>query len=236
MTDTIPAHDPRRWSFLVPAAGAGERLGLGPKCLLELDGESLWERAVRRASRLAAEVVVAVPEGLVVAVGRAAAGRCSVVAGGGTRQETVERLVAASSARMILIHDVARPFGSDALVHGVASLAERVGAAACLAACRGPVVEIGPDGDGRVLGTGRRGMAETPLAFRRGVLEDACRRANEGGFVAGSTVELVIAMGHAVRFVDSEPDNIKITSLDDLLVARRLVGGGEVSGDAGGVR
>lgn len=233
---TIPPHDPRRWSFLVPAAGAGERLGLGPKCLLELGGEPLWERAVRRASPLADEVVVAVPASLVVDVERAAAGRCRVVAGGGTRQETVERLVAASSAGMILVHDAARPFGSDGLVRAVASLAESVGAAACLAACRGPVVEVGPDGVGRVVGTGRRGVAETPLAFRRGVLEDACRWAREGGIVAGSTVELVMAAGHAVRFVDSEPDNVKITSLDDLRLARRLVGAGEVSGDAGGVR
>lgn len=229
-------HDPGRWSFLVPAAGAGERLGLGPKCLLSIGTEPLWQRAVRRASLLADDVVIAVPGELVADIDRAAAGRCRVIAGGGTRQETVAKLLEAAATDRLLVHDAARPFGSPTLMRAVAAVAERTGAAACLVACQGPVVRIGPDGEAGPSVAGPAGVVVSPLAFRRSVLEDALRHASVAGVVARSTVELVMAAGHAVRLVASEPDNLKLTTPDDLDLARRLVaawdarhGGGIVS-------
>lgn len=48
-------------SALVPAAGAGTRLGLGPKALLEIDGKPLLRSLVDRLLRVANEVVLAVP-------------------------------------------------------------------------------------------------------------------------------------------------------------------------------
>lgn len=212
----------------MPAAGAGERLGLGPKCLLSIGSEPLWRRAVRRASVLADDVVIAVPKELVADIDREAAGRCRVIAGGGTRQETVARLLEAAATDRLLIHDAARPFGSPALVRAVAAVAERTGAAACLAACQGPVVRIGPDGEAGPSVAGPAGVVVSPLAFQRGVLEDAVRHASATGVVAGSTIELVMAAGHAVRLIASEPDNFKLTTPDDLDLAQRLVAAWDV--------
>ena len=50
-------------SFLMLAAGAGERLGLGPKGLLELRGRPLLCWLADKASQVADEVRVGVPSG-----------------------------------------------------------------------------------------------------------------------------------------------------------------------------
>ena len=48
-------------SFLIPAAGTGERLGMGPKGLLELQGRPLLCWLADKALQVAGEVLVAVP-------------------------------------------------------------------------------------------------------------------------------------------------------------------------------
>ena len=60
---------------------------------------------------------------------------------------------------------------------------------------------------------------QTPQAFRRDVLT----RAHEGATDATDDAALVEAVGGRVVVVPGEPDNIKITALDDLAsVARHL--------------
>ena len=58
-------HTPLRGdvTVLIPAAGTGERMGMGPKALLLLDGRPVLEWVVRKAMRLADEVIVACPAG-----------------------------------------------------------------------------------------------------------------------------------------------------------------------------
>ena len=85
-------------AVIVPAAGAGVRLGGGvPKALRELAGEPLLVHAVRRLSQAASVglVVVAAPSQSVDAVKELLGGETggtggtTVVAGGATRQESV---------------------------------------------------------------------------------------------------------------------------------------------------
>ena len=215
-------HDPRRWSFLVPAAGSGDRLGRGPKCLLPLGGEALWQRAVRRAREFAGQVLLAVPEACVADIRRADPA-CVVMAGGDSRQESVARLLAAATGDRILIHDVARPFGSRRLLHEVAALGERTGAAGCLEAFDSPVARARDGGLAGLLALADAGQVRSPLAFHRAVLEEAHRRAREAGLVARSTVELVVRAGLPFEFAASQPDNIKITNADGYRLAQLLV-------------
>lgn len=217
-------HDPGRWSFLVPAAGAGERLGLGPKCLLPLGGEALWQRAVRRARRVADQVVLAVPRDCLATV-RGAGPGCEVIEGGDSRHESVARLLAAASGERVFVHDVARPFGSRRLMLEVAALADATGAAACLERFDSPVARTREGGMAELLALPDAGQVLTPLAFHREILADAYRKARESGREAGSTVELVWRAGQALRFADSEPGNLKITDAGDYRLAQRLVAG-----------
>ena len=97
---------------LVPAAGAGVRLGPGdPKALRPLRGEPLLVHAVRRlwAAESVGGVVIAAPPGHEPAVRRLLGPKVIVVPGGADRQESVAAaLGAVPPDRVVLVHDAAR--------------------------------------------------------------------------------------------------------------------------------
>ncbi len=65
-------------------------------------------------------------------------------------------------------------------------------------------------------------LAQTPQAFRYGVLRDAVALGRAGRH-GTDEAELAESAGHAVRLVEGEPRNVKITTADDLAQARHLV-------------
>lgn len=102
-------------AVLVPAAGAGVRLGPGaPKALRLLGGEPLLVHAVRRiaAAPSVHTVVVAAPAADVDAVRAllAPVAPVTVVPGGAERQASVAAALAAVPAgpEIVLVHDAAR--------------------------------------------------------------------------------------------------------------------------------
>ena len=77
-------------AVLVPAAGRGERLGLGPKVGLELGGRPLLDWVVDKALQVGDRVIVACTPGATAPSG------CTRIEGGPTRQDSVLRLVRAA--------------------------------------------------------------------------------------------------------------------------------------------
>jgi len=206
---------------LVLAAGRGERLGLGPKALLVLGGRTLLERAIEVAQSVAERVLVAVPEECVEDVRACVPERVVVHAGGQTRMETFLRLFRASSAPLLLQHDVVHPFATPDLARRVVSAAERVGAA--MAAAR--VAEHVFRGEGRVAeriaGGGALWLARKPLAFHRRALAHALDGRAMMASDAG-TVELLLAAGQSVEPVAVEGWDLKVTTAADWALAVAL--------------
>jgi 2-C-methyl-D-erythritol 4-phosphate cytidylyltransferase len=139
-------------AVLVPAAGAGLRLGPGgPKALRLLAGEPLLVHAIRRVAAAASvrQIVVAAPAADVAVVRALLApiAPVTVVAGGAERQESVAIALAQVSAEIdiVLVHDAARSLTPPALIESVAA-AVRAGSPAVIPAL--PVVdtikEVGP--------------------------------------------------------------------------------------------
>ena len=169
-------------AVLVPAAGAGLRLGPGgPKALRLLASEPLLVHAVRRvaASPSVRLIVVAAPAAEVEAVRAllAPVAPVTVVAGGAERQESVALALATVPAEIgiVLVHDAARALTPPALIESVAA-AVRAGRPAVIPVL--PVVdtikEVGPDET--VLGTVDRSVlrsVQTPQGFRHAVLAAA---------------------------------------------------------------
>jgi len=115
-------------AVLVPAAGAGLRLGPGgPKALRLLAGEPLLVHAVRRvaAAPSVRVIVVAAPAADVPAVREllAPVAPVIVVAGGAERQESVALALAAVPPELdiVLVHDAARALTPPALIESVAA-------------------------------------------------------------------------------------------------------------------
>src|SRR6185503_8866115 len=65
-------------------------------------------------------------------------------------------------------------------------------------------------------------LAQTPQAFRRAVLEQALAAAARESFEATDEAALVEHAGHAVRLVEGDASNIKITLPADVPVAEAI--------------
>ncbi|HFE63050.1 MAG TPA: 2-C-methyl-D-erythritol 4-phosphate cytidylyltransferase, partial [Caldithrix sp.] len=61
-----------------------------------------------------------------------------------------------------------------------------------------------------------------PQIFRRSLLESAFQEARNSGFTATDDAGLIEKLGHPVHVVEGDYYNIKITTPEDLAVARRL--------------
>ncbi|WFE37173.1 2-C-methyl-D-erythritol 4-phosphate cytidylyltransferase [Micromonospora sp. WMMD998] len=216
-------------AVLVPAAGAGVRLGPGaPKALRPLAGEPLLVHAVRRLADAPSvhTIVVAAPAADVESVRAllAPVAPVTVVPGGAERQASVAAALAAVPAgpEIVLVHDAARALTPPDLVESVAA-AVRSGHDAVIPVL--PVVDTikEVDATGRVLGTVDRAAlraVQTPQGFRRPVLDAAHRAA---GDPLTDDAGLVEKQGVPVFCVPGSELAMKITRPFDLTLAEHLL-------------
>ncbi|MET8257612.1 2-C-methyl-D-erythritol 4-phosphate cytidylyltransferase [Micromonospora sp. NPDC005205] len=216
-------------AVLVPAAGAGVRLGPGrPKALRLLAGEPLLVHAVRRLAAASSvhTIVVAAPAAEVQAVREllAPVAPVTVVPGGAERQASVAAALAAvpPGPTIVLVHDAARALTPPELVESVAA-AVRGGRDAVIPVL--PVVdtikEVGADEV--VLGTVDRSAlraVQTPQGFRRVVLSAAHAAAGDS---LTDDAGLVEKQGVAVSCVPGSEYALKITRPFDLALAEHLL-------------
>ncbi|MEN2981360.1 MAG: 2-C-methyl-D-erythritol 4-phosphate cytidylyltransferase [Thermus sp.] len=204
-------------SVLIPAAGNGERLGLGPKAFLRVGGRTLLEWALSPFQG-AAEVLVALPPGLKPPRGL----RAVFLEGGKTRQESVARLLEAASLPLVLVHDVARPFVSRGLVERVLAAAQATGAAVPVLPL--PDTLIRPEGEayGEVVPREALRLVQTPQGFFTALLREAHAYARQRGIAATDDAQLVRALGYPVALVAGERTAFKITYPEDLPLAEAL--------------
>lgn len=204
------------WAIIV-AAGQGSRFG-GPKQFEQIAGRTVLEHSVRAARSVAEGVVVVVPRQLAVdpRVGGIAE---AVVGGGDTRSESVRCGLAAvpADATVILVHDAARPLASPALFAAVvgAITGDVVGAIPGL-----PVADtVKHVADGVVVGTVDRGEL-VRVGTPQGFVAAALRAAHASSSDATDDAGLIESAGGRVAVVPGEESNMKITTPDDLELAR----------------
>lgn len=216
-------------AVLVPAAGAGVRLGPGrPKALRPLAGEPLLVHAVRRiaAAPSVHTIVVAAPAAEVEAVRDllAPVAPVIVVPGGVDRQASVAAALAAvpTGPAIVLVHDAARALTPPELIESVAE-AVRSGHDAVVPVL--PVVDtIKEVGTGEVvLGTVDRSAlraVQTPQGFRRTVLVTAHAAASDP---MTDDAGLAEKQGVPVVCVPGSEYAMKITRPFDLALAEHLL-------------
>jgi 2-C-methyl-D-erythritol 4-phosphate cytidylyltransferase len=196
---------------IVPAAGAGERLGAEvPKAFAVLGGRPLIEWSLDVLRQVCDRVVVAVPADRVEPP--------DFVAGGATRSESVRRaLEAAPEATVVVVHDAARPMVTVELVQRCLDGLEGFDGAIAAAPVTDTVKGVAY---GRVVRTPDRARlwaVQTPQVFRADVLREAV------GGEATDDAALVEAMGGRVRVVDAPRENLKVTTPFDVRVAEMLL-------------
>ena len=221
--------------MVVPAAGAGRRLGGGAKALVRLAGRALLAHAVEAMEAnhcTTAVVVVSHPDALEAAAKLLAdeglAKVTALVAGGPTRQASVAAGLRAlpPGPGYVVVHDAARPLVAPGAVDRMLELLLEAGLAGVVPGV--PVIDTIRRVDDAQRSTGivdreqLRSM-QTPQLFVREVLERAYRLALRDGVEATDEAALVELAGHPVQVVPGDPENLKVTTPLDLAVAETLL-------------
>jgi len=219
-----------RVTAIIAAAGAGRRLGAGkPKQLLDIGSGSMLQHSVTAflTHPRISDVIVVLPDGqptlAIAGVDPARAAALRVVTGGQRRQDSVANGFDAVPAEtdVVLVHDAARPFVTADLIDRTIDAASAHGAAIAALQSRDTVKRVAADG--RITETIPREtiyLAQTPQGFRRDVLAQAIAAAR-AGVEATDEAALAERAGYHVHVVDGDPDNMKITTMEDLDAARR---------------
>jgi 2-C-methyl-D-erythritol 4-phosphate cytidylyltransferase len=218
---------------LIMAAGSGERFeGAEPKKFYPLRGRPTLAWAIERFSihpRVdSITVVVAAGEEDRVTdlvASEHLANVDSVVRGGTTRQESVRMGLESLDAACenVLVHDAVRPCLTALLVDR--TLEALVSSDAVVPAW--PVVDtLVREENGRVdalLDRAHISGVQTPQGFRTKLLVKAHRRAESDGFVSSDDGSLVLALGEPVATIPGERTNIKITYIEDIVIAEAIL-------------
>jgi len=219
-----------RVAILIPAGGAGRRMGGAFKPFLEIDGEPMLAHTLRPfLERDDIEwVVVALPPEMVTEppVWLCADPRVAVVSGGAERGDSVRNALAAvpPEADVILVHDAARPLVTADVIDRCIVLAGEGRSAIAAIRAVDTIKEV--DDGGRVAATpDRRRLwaAQTPQAFPAAVLRNALARALEERVASTDDSALVDRFGGTVVVVEGHPENLKVTTVADLAIAEVLL-------------
>lgn len=212
------------FSALIPAAGKGQRLGRGPKAFVRLGARTLIQLVVDAFRPHAAEILVAVPGDQLEEAAALLPG-VQVLAGENTRQGTVATLLSQAHNDIVLIHDAARPLlilSGDVIQRTTEAAIER-GAATAAVPIFDTVIDIERN---QTINRSRFRAVQTPQGFHRDLLLRAHRQASDHGYRATDDTDLVRALGLPVALVEGNPLLFKVTTPEDLLLARALAQSG----------
>jgi 2-C-methyl-D-erythritol 4-phosphate cytidylyltransferase/2-C-methyl-D-erythritol 2,4-cyclodiphosphate synthase len=214
---------------LVVAAGRGTRLGAPlPKQYLPLGGIAVLRHGVRalaeHPSIAAVRVIIHPDDRPHYDSATAGLGLMPPVDGGAQRQDSVRNgleSLADAAPELVLIHDGARPFLDRPVIDRVLiGLGAHQGVIAAL-----PVRDTVKRGDGgRIAATIDRSAlwrAQTPQGFHYGPIVAAHRAA--AGAELSDDAAVAERAGIDVALVEGSEDNFKVTTMDDLARAERLL-------------
>lgn len=217
---------------IIAAAGQGRRFGAGEnKVFAPLAGRTVLHWSMQRLlDSNAVDSVVVVTGAEDVDRVRQIAGAFprlhAVCEGGAERCDSVRNALRCVPAgtELVAVHDGARPLVSPALVARVIAEAKEYGAA-LPATPVSDTLKRSADGAETRETVDRRGLygVQTPQAFHLELLTRAYAEAGESGFAGTDDASYVERLGHPVRLVPGERNNLKITVQEDLQMAEALL-------------
>ena len=222
---------------ILAAAGRGDRLGQ-PKQLLDLAGKPMaaWSLELFESAAAVSAIYIACEADQrdrfeAIAAEYAPAKTRAIVAGGDTRQASVHAALSAiaPAPAFVFVHDGARPFLSQDILGRVLAAAQRAGAAIAavpvkdtIKRAQGQVVE-------QTLARNALWAAQTPQAFAYELFVAAHAKAVADGFTGTDDAALIERLGAPVELVMGSDANIKITTPEDLELARHLASRAEAT-------
>lgn len=220
-------------SVIFPAAGQGRRMGLGfNKIFTELAGKPILIQTLLTFSHCDCvdELVIAVDINEMEIIKKVLSKiprlkPYKIVAGGSERQYSVYNGLTAVSpeADIVLVHDAARPLISETVIQNVVNEVILSGSAVCAVPVKDTTAEINEFGFiEKVPNRDKLWAIQTPQGFKKEILTQAHKKAQEDDFLGTDEASIVRRTGHTVKLIMGDYDNIKITTPTDLLMAEML--------------
>lgn len=216
---------------IVPSAGKGARFKSKiHKPYIKLLGKPILAHTLIKLSKNKhiKEIILAVAKEKIVyarekIIDRYSIKKVKLVAGGRERRDSVYNALKAVSRDIdyILIHDGIRPLITDELIESLLKAASKCGGSIAGVPVK-PTLKI-VSKNGSIENTPPREVyweAQTPQVFKRALIEKAYKQAIEKNIQATDDSMLVERMGIKPKIVFGSYSNIKITTIEDLELAK----------------
>ena len=220
------------YEVVLPAAGSGKRMGAGKnKLFLQLKGvpilihtlrvfqnddncTGIW-LAVKDEEREYIQTLLAQYEITKVK---------GLPTGGAERQHSVHSCIKEMSAvEIVLVHDAARPFIKVPTITELTRVAYNKGAAIAGVRAKDTMKKVVNGVIKETVDRDTLWMIQTPQAFRYDLLAEAEDIAEKIGFLGTDEAMLVERLGHTIHIVESDYENVKMTTKEDLLFGEAIL-------------
>lgn len=220
---------------IIPSAGKGKRMAHAvPKHYIRLDGKPILAYTLDAFERCPDinYILVVVRSGeeeycLGEVVEKYAFRKVlKIVIGGERRQDSVYNGIKEidEDTDIVVVHDAVRPFVSPDLISETIKLAMYTDGVVAAIPVKDTIKEA--NSELVIKGTPPREAlwyAQTPQTFKKRIIEEAFIKAYSDNFYGTDEASLVERIGGRVKIIEGSPENIKITTKEDLLLAEFIL-------------
>ena len=224
---------------LLTAAGSGTRMGQDiPKQFMHVDNKPIiihTMEAFQKHPSVDAIIVVTIPSWIDVVKAYARQFNIDklrwVVAGGETGQESILNGLKALEAEMtqddiVMVHDGNRCMVSSEIISDSLATFKKYGSAVAAIPCVEAVFRSSDNGQSSTVSIPREQLfrTQTPHTYTLGKLLWAHEAAAERGIKeTAASCTLMQALGETIYFSKGSEENLKITTVDDLMIFKALL-------------
>ena len=223
-------------AVIIAAAGSGKRMGGGiPKQYGNLGGMSILARSVKAFADLKEiyQITIVTNEDFIE--------RCrselfnlglmskvrEILPGGQERQDSIYNAVRRlpEDVDLVLVHDGVRPFVKGELIRRTIEVAKVHGAAVVAVPVKDTIKMVEENLLTKTLDRRRLYSVQTPQGFRRAMLVRAYDEAYRKNYYGTDDAFLVEKTGEKIYVVKGDYNNIKITTMEDILFGEAILSG-----------
>ena len=148
-----------------------------------------------------------------------------VICGGKDRQDSVHSGLKAcpNNTSIVVIHDGVRPFISVDKISESIKICQEKNAVVLAVSVKETVKRVEHDSIITTLDRSKLWLTQTPQTFEYKLILEAHEKAKEDNFVGTDDSALVERLGYEVAILEGDYRNIKITTIEDLQVAEKLL-------------
>jgi len=219
---------------IIAAAGHGKRMGsLIYKQFLEIENKPILVHTLEKfcQSEVIDSIIIVIPkawyrfvvENIIDKYNLSKVSKIEI--GGVTRQESVYNALKAVSQNTatVVIHDAVRPFISLKLLRKAINKGKETGAAILAVPVQESLKKVSGKLVKHSLTRDSVWLVQTPQVFHKDLIINAYQQAFFNSITANDDSELVELMGHPIYVIEGNRTNIKITTPEDLNLAKLLL-------------